>query len=438
MSRKIYVVTDLGPGDGGKGGVVHKIVTMLRRLLHVVIKRGGAQGSHGVTNSRGEKFNFSQWGCGTFEGVPTYLSEQMVVMPMAMLTEAEGLQRASGIYDVFTLLSADANCICASPYHGISSRLKELARGANPRGTIGTGVGEAFRYHMARPDQTIRVRDLTDPYLSDKLEMQAAAIREDLSALNAGRFLIEDQELLEEELEILHHTDFLRECAKQYKLVGEKLRVASLQEILSHEGVAVVECSHGVLTDSEVGLRPHVSAIRTLPRFTTEMLRAAGHTGEIVNLGVHRAYSIRHGAGPLPTHDPAMSEQLLPGSNKAANRWQGEVRVGPLDMPLLQHAIDLCDGPASFDGLCVTWFDQVVRNGLWRVCYEYEEQMTDLCVRSTQRWLESVPIISEVPIDPNLSRERYFQIAAEVLDISLGVPVRMVSFGPTELDKLCR
>ncbi len=77
MLEQVYVVTDLGPGDGGKGGIVHA----LSRQLHtdIVIKRGGAQGSHGVRTSFGEGFNFSQWGCGTFNSIPTFLSEQMVI-----------------------------------------------------------------------------------------------------------------------------------------------------------------------------------------------------------------------------------------------------------------------------------------------------------------------------------------------------------------------
>ena len=62
--KKAYTVTDLGGGDGGKGGVVHKLCSL--RKPHTVIKVGGAQGHHGVTTSRGEQFAFSQFGCGTF------------------------------------------------------------------------------------------------------------------------------------------------------------------------------------------------------------------------------------------------------------------------------------------------------------------------------------------------------------------------------------
>src|SRR3989339_36286 len=122
MTRKVYVVTDLGPGDGGKGGVVHKIASMLKAFL--IIKVGGAQGSHGVRTSRGESFAFSQWGCGTFEGIPTHLSPRFIVSIEGLLNEAEALRYGHGVHDPFSLLTVDHLALCSIPYHGISSRLK--------------------------------------------------------------------------------------------------------------------------------------------------------------------------------------------------------------------------------------------------------------------------------------------------------------------------
>ena len=436
MTSKVYVVTDLGPGDGGKGGVVHKVATMAK--AHTVIKRGGAQGSHGVCTAAGESFCFSQWGCGTLEGIPTFVSEQMVISPMALMKEAEALRRDCGINDAFRLLSVDENCICATPYHGISSRIKELARGKSPRGTIGTGVGEAYRYSLSHPDLTIRVKDLFDPNVADKLETIAYIVKSDLESLIAGDFLSEDAELLAENVELLYDDGFLSYCLRHFVEVAQHVRVARLEEILAKPGTAVVESSHGVLTDSEAGLKPHTSAIRTLPCFTEEMLRNAGFAGRVFNLGIHRAYSIRHGAGPLPTHDPDMSEKLLPGSNKVTNRWQGEVRVGPLDIPLLKYAIDLCGGPSTFDGLCITWFDQIIRNGVWRYCAEYSDMVKPQAIDGdiTRELFVANPIISELPITQDLTPNGYFDIAERFLSEHVGVPVKMVSLGPTELDKI--
>ena len=131
MTDKVYVVTDLGVGDGGKGGVVHKVAAMQR--AHTVIKRGGAQGSHGVRTSGGETFAFSQWGCATLGGTPTHLTAQMVVSPEGLLNEADALRYGHGIYSPFDLLTVDEEALCATPYDGIASRTKELVLGENPR-----------------------------------------------------------------------------------------------------------------------------------------------------------------------------------------------------------------------------------------------------------------------------------------------------------------
>ena len=46
--------------------------------------------------------------------------------------------------------------------------------------------------------------------------------------------------------------------------------------------------------------------------------------GLIFVVGVLRAYAHRHGPGPLPSADPAMS---LPEVHNVWNRWQGDFRV---------------------------------------------------------------------------------------------------------------
>jgi len=422
LTKKVYVITDLGPGDGGKGGVVHKIALAMN--AHTIIKRGGAQGSHGVRKSNGESFNFSQWGCGTLDGIPTFISEQFIVSPEGLLNEADALSYQCGIYNPFNLLSVDKNALCTTPFHQISSHINELARGNDPRGTIGTGVGEAYRDHKMVPDIAIKVKNLFDYNLDDQLATIFNYQREKLRPIiENGIFLNSDREILEQEKAMLYDDEFLDYVINRFKKVSKKLRIAQMEDVLRKDGTAIVECSHGVLNDSRIGFSPHTSAIRILPCFTRDMLLKNGYRGDIVNLGVTRAYAIRHGAGPLPTSDPIMMESLLPGSNKDKNRWQGEVRVGPLDFVQLRYAINSCGGPSFFNGLAVTWFDQIRLNGVWNICDEY---------------VNGIPKITSIPIDRSLSDDELYAICSNVMNDRLGIPVRMVSIGPTELDKILK
>lgn len=443
MTHKVYIVTDLGPGDGGKGGVVHTLNCVTR--AHTVIKRGGAQGSHGVLTSKGEKFNFSQWGCGTFEGTPTHLSEQMIISPEGLLNEAAALRYEQGVTDPFNLLTVDERCLVATPFHGIASRLKELARGDNPRGTVGSGVGVAYRMHNSEGTVSMYARDLHRSGLKERLAHIREQVRSELELVLRGGFEQGDLELSDREIELLGDDRFLDHVARRFEQVAEQVKIVPSdylgEKILSQPGVAVIETSHGVLTDRQVGFHPHTSAIRTLPGVTRQVLDNAGFDGEIVNIGVTRAYAIRHGAGPLPTYNSEMTDSLLPGSAKDSNRYQGDVRVGPLDFVLLRYAIDVCGGPSAFDGLAVTWFDQIAANGVWEMCHRYDD-IDEYALRRHadmgQKLLDVRTSINSVPLEASLGMDSLYGICAETMQQAVGIPVRMVSFGPTERDKVCR
>ena len=417
MFEKIFVVTDLGPGDGGKGGIVHAL--SCKYDASIIIKRGGAQGSHGVRTSHGESFNFSQWGCGTLEGVPTYLSEQMIISPVGLENESDALKRL-GIYNPYTLLSCSPDCIVATPYHRIASMLEELLRKDCPRGTIGSGVGQAYRMHKSElGDLTIYASDLaTKECFYTKLQKQREYYRGRYATITNADFLGKDQDLAKENLELLQDEDFLNFCSSTFSQVGQKLQLRDLSQIIQGDGIAIVECSHGVLTDAKTGLKPHVSAIRTLPKFTIEMLQEAGYDGQIINYAVHRAYEIRHGAGPMPTYDPDFTAKMLPGSHKDENRWQGIVRAGPLDLNLLKHALD-ASNETRYDGLCLTWFDQILANNrIWPICTDYQKATTEYFIKK-----------------PISSRE-LFEFVNEKSKEFLNIPLAILSIGSTELEKI--
>jgi adenylosuccinate synthase len=458
--KKVYLVTDLGPGDGGKGGVVHKLAHMQR--AHTIVKVGGAQGSHGVRTATGQRFAFSQFGCGTFEGVRTHISPRFVMDPVGLLNEATALRYEAGVYDPFALLTIDGAALCNTPFHGIASRIKELALRDAPRGTVGTGVGQAYRRHDIHPELSIFARDLTSSRLREQLVAVRDSVKNELEPILAGDFLPEDQALFNHDLNLLADDSFLEHVLEEFQTVGREVSIVDdeyfTREIIGRDGVVVVESSHGVLTDRYTGFHPHTSALRTLPRFTKALFTDAGYDGEIVSLGVHRAYQIRHGAGPMPTHTEAMSETLLPGSSKDINRWQGAVRVGPLDLVQLRYALH-ASGADAYDGLILTWFDQVEQNGIWSLCTKYtnngdrhlfssdgnivvrtgeDQAQLDHLAALTRALSRVQPQVTDLRFPAITDRHARFDFVAGTLSEQLPVPVRMVSFGPTERDKYCK
>ncbi|MBI2473265.1 adenylosuccinate synthetase [Candidatus Uhrbacteria bacterium] len=458
MVSNVIVPTDHGPGDGGKGGVVHRLCC--DRRVHTVLKEGMFCGNHGICTATGQRYAFSLWGCGTLGGVRTHFTQRFVASAVGLLNEARDLRYLFGIHDPFELLTIDERTLFATSYHGFMSRLKELALGKNPRGTVGTGAGAGYRDAQRVPELALYARDLSRPDLRDRLAAVREQVIRDLEPIIQNGFLPEDQEAADQEISHLYDDGFLEYVVDQFRQVARLVKVVGPeylgQEILSKDGVVVVEKSHGILTDHYQGFHPHTSAIRTLPSFTRSMLEEAEYRGRITDIAVHRAYQIRHGAGPMPTHDPAMGEHLLPGSNKDENRYQGKVRVGPLDLVMLRYAL-ACAGPMN--GLALTWFDQVQLNGEWNICHRYrgaddprfftpegeikvrqgddEDQLAHQEALG-KALLEVTPEITTYPISKNASREELYKLCTDILQEHLGIPVRMISFGPTERDKLCK
>ncbi len=461
--KSAYTVTDFGPGDGGKGGVVQKICIV--KSAHAVLKFGGAQGSHGVFTSRGQSFNFSQFGCGTFEGIRTYVTDHMVIDPIGLMQEGKSLKYEHGVPDAFGLITVEAGALCATPYHGVASRLRELARKERQKGTVGVGIGETKLDSELHPELAIYALDLGRTGLRDRIEAirqvklaELAPIIDDLDSLWP-----QDRETAAREIAFITDpgtVDWIAgEFAEMAKTVPIVDRSYLEDEILSQDGTVVVESSHGILTDKYRGFHPYTSRLRTLPRATFDLLDACGYDGEVVRLGVTRGYQIRHGAGPLVTEDPVMADRMLPGSHKKNNRYQGNVRIGPLDLVSLRYSIGVCGGPAAVDGLAVTWFDQIMADGSWNVCDRYigaddpafftdpsniaireGEDQAQLAHQAelAERLFSCKPAIEWHGIGAGSdSKERAIDLCSGVLREKLGVPVRMMSFGRTEDDKVC-
>jgi adenylosuccinate synthase len=460
--KKIFTITDLGGGDGGKGGVVHKVCTI--KNAHTVLKVGGAQGSHGVRTSRGESFNFSQFGCGTFEGIRTHITDRMVIEPIGLMKEGNSLRLEHGVPNAFDLLTVDENCLCSVPFHGIASRLRELARKENQKGTVGVGIGEAKSDAERFPELAIYAKDIAKDDIGDKIEAIRSQKIAELAPIieNIGDLWLYDQDAARKEKTLLQDPRFVQWIIERFKRFVSQVSIVGREyltnKILSRDGVVVVESSHGILTDKYYGFHPYTSRLRTVPFGTLDLLRECEYAGDIVRLGVTRAYQIRHGAGPLVTESKELVKALLPGSSKNNNRYQGEVRVGPLDLVALRYSIDVCGGPSAFDGLAVTWFDQIQKVGVWQTCDRYKgtddstlfENNSRIHVRHgsddhqiehQQRLAKALfsckPTITSRNLLPTETEEGLINLCTSTLSDKLRVPVRMISFGQTENDKVC-
>ena len=336
-----------------------------------------------------ENVEFGYLGFGSFKKnpIPTFLSDMALINPQDLKAELDSLTGRKLVSDPWEkLLWCDPSAIVITPYHKAWSQIMELIKVKKNRGTLGSGAGKAYFRASDAPERALyagelRARDVVRRKLIDTRDYVYMLIKDlSLPALpeNATK---EDQARYKKDQEIFNDLSkwfndegdmLLESVVDAYEFVGVRLQFLTLPEALrKFPGTAVIERSHGVLADAQVGFKPFVSNLRAIPQLFDQRLRLAGYKGPIKRYGVHRAYEYRHNPGPMPTYRPRLRKDLGIAPRRSENRFRGPVRAGALDLPMMAYAISCCGGPDAFNGLIITCFDQIIPLREWNICVRY-------------------------------------------------------------------
>jgi adenylosuccinate synthase len=235
--------------------------------------------------------------------------------------------------------------------------LRELSRGDARHGSCGQGIGEARAYWLRYGEDAVFAADLRHlDRLRHKLELQRQ------------RTLLELQDVIDRvKPEAVHEFDLWELNAEAvacdlHEAIPEGLVInAAVPEFRT----AIFEGAQGVLLDEYRGFHPYTTWSTVTPHHGWELVHATGVEAVAV-LGVTRAYTTRHGEGPLPTFSAELTDRLQDAGN-TWNPWQGALRCGWLDLPLVRYAAAVA-GP--LDGIVVNHLDQVSQADC-RVCGAY-------------------------------------------------------------------
>ncbi len=348
--KQVIITVGLGFGDEGKGAVVDALTRRVGADL-VVRYCGGSQAGHNVQLPDGRRHTFSQFGAGTLapERPRTYLGPAVVIDPPAILREADHLEEL-GIADATELLTVHPRCLVATFWHRALNQIREVSRKGKRHGSCGQGIGEARRYWLRYGQDAIFAADLADvAILRDKLELQR---QRTLLALQhfvdrIDRDFLRDIDLWE------------RSAADEARDLSEAIRegVTISAETPDYD-TAIFEGAQGVLLDEYRGFHPHTTWSTVTTHHAWELVEQM-EAEAVAVLGITRAYTTRHGEGPLPTFSPELTARLRDPGNPW-NRWQGTMRCGWLDLPLLRYAAAAA-GP--LDGIVVNHLDRVTDGG---------------------------------------------------------------------------
>lgn len=167
-----FILCGMQFGDEGKGTFVDYLAHE-QNIDCVVRYNGGSQASHTVITPSKIIHKFSQLGSGMFlDKCHTYITENMVINLDNLIVEMEVFSEKTGISipDLMDRIHIHENCFVVTPYHKLINKLRELSKGENRRGTVGTGVSEV-RYLLAEPKLFLyepplglQVKDIFNPY----------------------------------------------------------------------------------------------------------------------------------------------------------------------------------------------------------------------------------------------------------------------------------
>lgn len=287
-------------GDEGKGMVVDFLCA--REGAEVVVRfNGSCQAGHTVVTPDGRRHVFSHFGSGAFVGVPTFLSQHFVCNPILFARELRKLLVPARVY-------VHPECLIATPADMLANQALEAGRGAAAHGSC--GVGFAATIERSLYQRRLLMRHLWDESRAE-IERRLRLIAETDVPRRLGVEVRLSAEVVNE---------FLAAC-RTFAAVTTPATMADFRDPL-------FEGAQGLLLDqNRREYFPHLTRSNTGMQNVRALCKEV-RIEKIDAYYVSRTYLTRHGAGPLPGEDPAMS---FADDTNVPHPWQGRLRFAPLD-----------------------------------------------------------------------------------------------------------
>jgi len=333
MSNVIAII-DSAYGDSGKGLMTDYFSSQYNDAV-VIRSNGGAQAGHTVVTPDGKRHVFSHFGAGTFNGSPTFLSSFFVSNPILFRKEYELFVKEFGIEPKIYI---DPESIITTPFDMLLNQSLELMRGDDAHGSCGVGFGETLERKLTFSHLT--VNDLLTSYnlskdvMLNRLLMEQDAIREDYIPTR-----INMDNVGENFLSILYNDKVMYDFVDDCKFMLQHIEVVDASYF--ENNTLIFEGAQGLLLDMDYGYFPHVTRSNCGMKNISEILKTIPGEHDVTVNYVTRAYTTRHGAGPLDDERPAMPEYYdIVDETNIPNQFQGELRFGILDSRLMQSITD--------------------------------------------------------------------------------------------------
>ena len=421
---KSLVVIGAQWGDEGKG----KIIDILTENADAVVRfQGGHNAGHTLVID-GDKTVLHLIPSGIFNDAKCIIGNGVVLHLPTLIKEIEYLE-SKGI-DIHSKLMISSQCPLILPSHILLDEARERSLGKKSIGTTGRGIGPVYEDKVAR--RVVHVMDLFDEDL----------FRSKLSSLiDYHNFILKElfgAEGVDAE-EVLK--DWMDQFDKIRNLVVDSSKMVN--EFRASNSNILFEGAQGSMLDIDQGTYPFVTSSSTLSGASS--LGSGIGPLEIDDvLGITKAYATRVGSGPFPTEidDDYGKHMAKIGVEFGATTGRPR-RCGWLDLVALRKAVNI----NSISHLCITKID--VLDGLDKILvaeeYEIEDKKYDTLPAMSQNQYEKiVPIYKEYSgwAGKTSGLKSFDQLPTEAqtlikgIEISVGVPISLISTGPDRNDMI--
>ena len=411
-------------GDEGKG----KIIDILTENADAVVRfQGGHNAGHTLVID-GDKTVLHLIPSGIFNDAKCIIGNGVVLHLPTLIKEIEYLE-SKGI-DIHSKLMISSQCPLILPSHILIDEARERSLGKKSIGTTGRGIGPVYEDKVAR--RVVHVMDLFDEdlfrsKLSSLIDYHNFMLKE---LFGAGGVDVE---------EILK--DWMDQFDKIRNLVVDSSK--TLNEFQASNTNILFEGAQGSMLDIDQGTYPFVTSSSTLSGAST-LGSGIGPLDIDGVLGITKAYATRVGSGPFPTEidDDYGKHMAKIGVEFGATTGRPR-RCGWLDLVALRKAVNI----NSISHLCITKID--VLDGLDKILvaeeYEIEDKKYDTLPAMSQNQYEKiVPIYKEYSgwAGKTSGLKSFDQLPTEAqtlikgIEISVGVPISLISTGPDRNDMI--
>lgn len=348
-------------GDEGKGMTVDALASQAMRehgSCTVVRSNGGAQAAHTVELPDGRRHVFHHIGSGTFTGAKTHLSRFMIINPIMFNREYDDLIAMGFTPDV----TVSPFAYVTFPQDMLINQMLEMLRGGSRHGSCGLGIGETME-RVEKPEYYAKYRlgDLSNTH--GDLSTCRTKLRNDLDTRLAALDLTYE-DLPIELRSFLYDDDVWGNFVSEVTKMMTRIKFRDDAEVDSTNPV-IFEAAQGLALDRDMGFFPYVTRSKTGLFNIALLCRDMGIT-EIEAVYVMRAYTSRHGAGPLDGEMSGLDIGVnIDDPTNIPNDWQGTLRFAPLDLWLAERLVTLDFAGAKttdlrvWRGVALTCLDQL-------------------------------------------------------------------------------